>query len=181
MKFDIGDRVVVMDDVLGGKVIKILDDEITIETDDGFVMNFLKKELVKIDIDQSEIAKTSNLDYNLSVKEDYKKGRKLTRVKNKKDGVPPMEVDLHINKLTKSTRGMDNYDMLNLQLETAKHKLEFAIRNRIPRIVFIHGVGEGVLKQELGYLFRNYSVDYYEASYQKYGMGATEVYIRQNK
>ena len=52
-----------------------------------------------------------------------------------------MEVDLHINQLVKSTRGMQNHEMLNLQLETAKRRLEFAIQNRIQRIVFIHGVG----------------------------------------
>ena len=99
----------------------------------------------------------------------------------KPDKLPPMEVDLHIHQLTDSTRGMDNYDMLNLQMETAKHKLEFAIKNRIPKIVFIHGVGEGVLKTELDYLFKNYNVDFYAANYKKYGIGATEVYIYQNK
>ena len=75
---------------------------------------------------------------------------------------------------------MDNFDMLNLQLETAKRKLEFAIQKRISKIVFIHGVGAGVLKTELHYLFNKYPVKYYDASYQKYGLGATEVYIFQN-
>ena len=92
-----------------------------------------------------------------------------------------MEVDLHINQLIDSTRGMDNFDILTIQLDTAKHKLEFAIRNRIRRVVFIHGVGEGVLKTELEYLFNKYHVDFYDAPYQKYGLGATEVYIFQNK
>ncbi|HZJ19117.1 MAG TPA: Smr/MutS family protein, partial [Pricia sp.] len=79
-----------------------------------------------------------------------------------------------------STRGMSNYEMLNLQLETAKRQLEFAIKKRIQKVVFIHGVGEGVLKEELNYLFRRYeNVKYYDAEYQKYGLGATEVYIYQ--
>ena len=95
--------------------------------------------------------------------------------------MPPMEVDLHIQHLVKSTKGMQNYDMLTLQLDTAKYKLEFAIRKRIPRIVFIHGVGEGVLQKELEYLFAKYPVRITEASYQKYGLGATEVYILQKK
>ena len=47
--------------------------------------------------------------------------------------------------------------------------------------VFIHGVGEGVLKLELEYLFSRYdNVKFYDADYQKYGLGATEVYIYQN-
>ena len=92
-----------------------------------------------------------------------------------------MEVDLHINKLVKSTRGLDNYDMLNLQLDTAKRKVEFAIQKRISKIVFIHGVGEGVLKSELQSLLNKYPVKHYDASYKQYGLGATEVYVFQNK
>jgi dsDNA-specific endonuclease/ATPase MutS2 len=76
---------------------------------------------------------------------------------------------------------MSNYEMLNLQLDTAKRQLEFAIRKRIQKVVFIHGVGEGVLREELYTLFRRYdNLKYYDAEYQKYGHGATEVYIFQN-
>ena len=93
-----------------------------------------------------------------------------------------MEVDLHINQLVKNSRGMQNHEMLNLQIETAKRRLEFGFQNRIQRIVFIHGVGEGVLKLELEYLFKRYEgLKFYDANYQKYGQGATEVYIFQSK
>ena len=53
-------------------------------------------------------------------------------------------------------------------------------RKQIQKVVFIHGVGEGVLKSELHFLFKKYSIQSYDASYQKYGQGATEVYINQN-
>jgi hypothetical protein len=77
---------------------------------------------------------------------------------------------------------MASHEMLNLQLDTAKRQLEFAIKKHIQRIVFIHGVGEGVLKLELEYLFKRYdNLKFYDANYQKYGVGATEVYIFQNK
>jgi dsDNA-specific endonuclease/ATPase MutS2 len=76
---------------------------------------------------------------------------------------------------------MSNYDILTLQTETAKRHLEFAIRNRIPKIVFIHGVGEGILKAELDFLLGRYDqIFFQEANYQKYGQGATEVFIKQN-
>jgi dsDNA-specific endonuclease/ATPase MutS2 len=92
-----------------------------------------------------------------------------------------MEVDLHINKLIASTKGMTNFEMLNLQLDTAKRQLDFAIRKKIQKVVFIHGVGEGILKEELYFLFKRYeNAKYYDADYQKYGMGATEVYFFQN-
>ena len=76
---------------------------------------------------------------------------------------------------------MSNHDMLTLQLDAARRQLDFAICKRIQKVVFIHGVGEGVLKMELEYLFGRYNnVKYYDANYQKYGLGATEVYIFQN-
>ncbi|SKC01373.1 Smr domain-containing protein [Salegentibacter salinarum] len=71
--------------------------------------------------------------------------------------------------------------MLNLQMETAKRQIEFAMRKRIQKIVFIHGVGEGVLKAELDFLLGRYdNLKFYDADYQKYGLGATEVYFFQN-
>lgn len=76
---------------------------------------------------------------------------------------------------------MSNFDILNIQMDSAKGQLDFAIKNRLPKIVFIHGVGEGVLKAELEFLFSKYNeITFKEASYQKYGLGATEVHIKQN-
>ena len=76
---------------------------------------------------------------------------------------------------------MSNYDILTLQTETAKRHIEFAIKNRIPKIVFIHGVGEGILKAELDFLLGRYeNIAFQNANYQKYGFGATEIYIKQN-
>ena len=92
-----------------------------------------------------------------------------------------MEVDLHIHKLVRSIKGMTNHDMITLQIDTAKRQLEFAINKRIPSVIFIHGVGQGVLREELRYLFGRYdNIRISEADYKKYGLGAMEVYIVQN-
>ena len=92
-----------------------------------------------------------------------------------------MVVDLHIEKLLSDTRGMTTFDLLNYQMDTARGQLEFAMRKRIQRVVFIHGVGEGILKEELRTLFRRYEgLKVQDADYRKYGMGATEVYIPQS-
>lgn len=184
MSFNIGDKVAVLDDVISGKVIAIHPTKIVIETSDGFPFEFMPKELVVIKQNQSELSKYSDISNESLLKqnEDFTSKKKTAKFKTdlKPDKQPPMEVDLHIHNLTASVKGMDNYDMLTIQMEHAKHKLEFAIRNRIPKVVFIHGVGAGVLKSELEFLFKNYHVEYYEASYKKYGLGATEVYIYQN-
>jgi len=177
-KFSIGDRAEVLDEAIAGIVQKVDDDGVTLITDDGFPMQFLESELVKVEGDIS----VSNYDVAKVKKEkEIPKRRNTTAIKPKERTAPKMEVDLHIHQLVESSRGMSNYDMLNIQMDTAKRQLDFAIRKRIQRVVFIHGVGEGVLKEELHYLFNRYdNVKFYDADYQKYGLGATEIYIYQN-
>lgn len=184
MSFKVGDTVAVIDDIIKGKVIAIYPDKIVLETPDGFSFEFLPKELVVIKESQSELSKYSDItNENLLEKisdTTSKKHKVKFKTDTRQEKLPPMEVDLHIHQLTASSSQMDIYDILNLQIDTAKHKLEFAIRNRIPKVVFIHGVGEGILKTELDFLFNKYHVKIYAASFKKYGLGATEVYIYQN-
>ncbi len=182
MNFEVGDKVEAIDDVISGIVQAVNGNTITVETSEGFPITFEASELVKVSSD--EIAR--DLSYQkihnaIQEKEAAKKPKRILE-KTKKERVETiMEVDLHIHQLTSAYKGLSNYDMLTLQTDTAKRQLEFAIRKRIPKVVFIHGVGAGVLKEELAYLFRRYdNVKYYDANYQKYGLGATEVYIYQN-
>ncbi|NJB37602.1 MULTISPECIES: Smr/MutS family protein [Flavobacteriaceae] len=176
--FKKGDSVEVLDEPIKGNVIAINNNQITIETEDGFPLTFSAKQLVKV---AGEI-KVSNFEaFQVQKQKDRPQKKRKPVVKPKERNAPKMEVDLHIHQLTKSVRDLTNFDMLNLQLDTAKRQLEFAINKRIQKVVFIHGVGEGVLKEELHYLFGRYSnVSYYDADYKKYGLGATEVYISQN-
>lgn len=176
--FSIGDTVETLDDTILGIVTAISGTIITIESTDGFMMNFSVSELVKI----NDEIKVSNYEIaQVKSEKNSQKRKKTQAIKPKERNAPKMEVDLHIHQLVKSKRGMSNYEILNLQINTAKRQLEFAIRKRIQKVVFIHGVGEGVLKEELKYLFGRYdNVKFYDADYQKYGLGATEVYIYQN-
>lgn len=179
--FEIGDSVEVLDEKLSGEVVAVSDSEITIESEDGFMMKYAPNELVKIS--ESNTIKVSNFEVAQikAEKESTKRKNKLI-AKPKERNAPKMEVDLHINQLVKSPKGMGNHEILNLQMETAKRQLEFAMRKRIQKVVFIHGVGEGVLKEELKFLFGRYdNLKYYDADYQKYGIGATEVYIYLSK
>ena len=178
-----GDYVLVLDEDLSGVVKNVVGNTISIETDEGFLIDFNKNELVKKQKTQSlkrELFSHNNINAVVAEKESQKRKPQVKK-KTKERFEPTMEVDLHINQLVKSLKGMTNHDMLTLQLDTARRKLDFAISKRIQKIVFIHGVGEGVLKIELEYLFGRYNnVKFYDANYQKYGLGATEVYIYQN-
>ncbi|MFD0990822.1 Smr/MutS family protein [Mariniflexile jejuense] len=183
MIFKVGDSVLVLDEAMTGIIKKIVGNTISIETNDGFLLDFESNELVKRTPEVSLKKNVfSHANPNTAIKEkELSVKRKQVKTKPKERFVPTMEVDLHIHQLVKSSIGMTNHDMLTLQLDTAKRQLDYAISKRIQKMVFIHGVGEGVLKVELEYLFGRYSnIKFYDANYQKYGVGATEVYIYQN-
>lgn len=177
-----GDKVQVLDEAEEGIVISVSSQNVTIESVDGFELTYALHELLKIE-DTSALKQASSRHSISAALMEKQTPKKRSFVKEKKSRKEEfiLEVDLHIEKLTKDFRRMEKFDMLNLQLDMARGQVEFAISNRIPRIVFIHGVGEGVLKAELGYLFSRYpEINYEDANYQKYGLGATQIYIKQN-
>ncbi|TCN52077.1 DNA mismatch repair protein MutS [Flavobacterium circumlabens] len=177
-----GDKVSVLDEAINGVVVSVKNKEILIETEDGFMMTFFVNELIKIQDSSNLMNSIKRIDLDQVTKEKTEpKSRSFVKERKDKREISAPEFDLHIEKLIPNKRGMSNYDILTLQTETAKRHIEFAIRNRIPKIVFIHGVGEGILKAELDFLLGRYDgIDFQDANYQKYGLGATEVYFRQN-
>lgn len=90
-----------------------------------------------------------------------------------------IEVDLHINELLDNTTNMTNSEMLDYQLGVFNKTLNEYKDKKGQKIVFIHGKGEGVLRnailKELKSKYRNYS--YQDASFREYGFGATMVTI----
>ncbi|RAR75509.1 Smr domain-containing protein [Flavobacterium aciduliphilum] len=181
-KFEIGDKVSVLDDAIDGVVIAVKNNEITIETTDKFVMTYFVNELIKINNtnDLKSIIGSKTLNYKtIDVLPPKKQNAPAFKSDKTERGIP--EFDLHIEKLVKNYKGLSNFDILSIQTDTAKRHIEFAIKNRIPKIVFIHGVGEGVLKAELDFMLKRYdTISFQDANYQKYGLGATEVYFKQN-
>ncbi|MEJ6546937.1 MAG: DNA mismatch repair protein MutS [Flavobacteriaceae bacterium] len=177
MGFQKGDQVCVLDQDLEGVVLSVIDNEVTIETSFGFLMKFKPKELIIMPLNGLEV---SNYEVAQMKHEKIENKPKYQNTFSKKEReAPKMEVDLHIHQLTQA-RGLSNYEILNIQLDTAERQLNFAISKKIQKVVFIHGIGAGVLKEELVYLFKRYvGLRYYDGDYKKYGMGATEIYLSQ--
>lgn len=94
-----------------------------------------------------------------------------------KDGI--IEVDLHIDQLVDTTRGLSNADILNLQVDEFRRVMDANLKSHGQKIVFIHGKGEGVLRQaimkELNHRYKGHQVQ--DASFREYGFGATQVTI----
>ncbi len=98
----------------------------------------------------------------------------------KDTGKTIVEVDLHINELLDTTAGMSNTDIINVQLSKFRETMEQYKSKKGQKIAFIHGKGEGVLRnaiiQELKTKYKN--CPYQDASFKEYGFGATMVTIK---
>lgn len=113
-------------------------------------------------------------------KDDVKKeNRRRIHVK-KGDKNQPLEVDLHINSLLEDVTGMSPKEMFEYQVDKFNEIMRANINKKGTRIVFIHGKGDGVLRTEIQKQLRKKYPGCYvqDASFQKYGFGATMVTIR---
>lgn len=91
-----------------------------------------------------------------------------------------LEVDLHAEQLLETTAGMNSFDILNYQLDVVRNTLNENIKYKNKRIVFIHGKGDGILRNAIAQeLRRKYPrCISQDASFQKYGFGATMVIVK---
>lgn len=91
-----------------------------------------------------------------------------------------IEIDLHTNEVLETIAGMDSKDILEYQLDIFHKTMEKYKLKRGQKIVFIHGKGEGVLRQRILWeLQRKYKRHHHQdASFKQYGYGATLVTIK---
>jgi hypothetical protein len=109
-----------------------------------------------------------------TMQEGVKSGSTVTITK------PAKEIDLHIEKLSDQYVGMSNNAMLTLQLTEFQKNLDNALATGMEEIVFIHGVGNGVLKKEIHKILSNHkSIKFFQdAQKEKFGYGATLVRLK---
>ena len=89
-----------------------------------------------------------------------------------------MEVDLHLHKLVEDESTLSDGEKLRFQLEFFERRLNTAIRERKKRVIVIHGVGEGILREEVRKALQFYEgVRFDDADPRRYGYGATAIEI----
>lgn len=93
--------------------------------------------------------------------------------------LPLQEVDLHIGELLDSTSGLDNSAMMQVQLDAVRKEMNRHALRVGQKIVFIHGKGDGVLRQAVRNLLKKEypKAELQDASFREYGFGATLVTI----
>lgn len=112
-----------------------------------------------------------------------KSNKSLTKVKNndagllRKYGLSGVNaiVDLHIESLIEYPEHFSNGELMRIQLNHFRSELDKAMVAKMQSIVFIHGVGNGKLKESIEIELRELKLKYRAADFSKYGIGATEV------
>ena len=133
-------------------------------------------------VENDEVARPLVVDSKRLKEQMYKEEKVIANSSKKKsrkdDGT--LVIDLHADEVLETTAGMNSADILHYQMDIFKKTMEENKKKKGQKIIFIHGKGEGVLRQtlihELNYRYK--SCVYQDASFQEYGYGATQVTIK---
>lgn len=88
------------------------------------------------------------------------------------------EVDLHIENLVEHPGDLSAHEAFEIQMHYFRTCLNHAIQNHVKKVVFIHGVGRGILKDEILKELKQYdNIAVMDAPMSKYGVGAHELYF----
>lgn len=174
MQFKIGDKVCFLNEKGSGVISSILSKTtVKVRIDEGFDLPFAVNQLLLVSDSKSvEIPSAFAIKQkNTIIPVNRSKPHNINDVE--------IEVDLHIDELLDKHNGMNNTQILHVQLRHAKKELENAISSHAKKITFIHGIGIGRLKQELCSILSHYEgLRFHDAPFSRYGQGATEVILR---
>ncbi len=169
-------KVVFLHEPGGGVISEINSNErVTVIDEDGFTRIYFTSKIAPVyqeeyHVDEHIIENIQNQDNS----NNQKKSKKSLSIKQKNKIIP--EIDLHIEELVKSHKGLSNHEILTKQMSAFRQFYFKAKSNKTQKIIVIHGVGEGVLRFEIrSFLSKENGVEFYDANYQKYGQGATVV------
>ena len=182
-----GDIVKFLNEDLEGEIKKVISDStLLIAATDGFDYEVAIHEIIVINKDNSHQYKVDDEEISTKIKS-YNNSKSASSEKildkyfktTKFQFERVVEVDLHLEELVEFPQLLDDWQKLHTQIQHLKKCLNAALDENVKKIVFIHGVGTGVLKTEIRNYLSNYSnLTFKDADQREYGIGATEVLIR---
>lgn len=183
MEIKVGNSVFVIDEDLSGTVTGLDGNRVTFECEDGFEYTYFKDQLIVLDGDGKATHEVKA--YQAEKEKSYSNAWAVEhnptsffeeRIKFK--GKKP-EFDLHIEVIAPEAKFSTKHEALLFQLDFVRHVIHLAYRRRVPRLVFVHGVGKGVLRDQLREMLTNDypNIEFLDGPYTKFGDGATEVMI----
>ncbi|MFT4753267.1 MAG: hypothetical protein ACI85Q_000806 [Salibacteraceae bacterium] len=185
MKFLVGDKVHLLDEDGEGVITEILNANQVLVDLEGFSFEFDISNILKVNSNNEVVHHRKDLqsDFKLdNLKSDTRK-EVLQHIPKKvfqrvsKSGYP--EIDLHIYELVDKPQNLSNSEMLQIQNFRLEQFIQDCITSLVSELVVIHGVGEGVLKQEVRSILSSHgNMEFWDADFREYGSGATHVRIR---
>ena len=195
-KVKVGDRVKFLNDVGEGVVIKVETSIAIVEDESGFDHEYDLAELLPVggEVEEEERYGNNLPDMSEVLARDIseEKQKKLQeafdikyaneRATNQKRRGEFMEVDLHFHELVEDMSGLKDRTKLDIQLNHFERMMRIAAEQRIRKVIFIHGVGQGVLRHQIRSRLEMYypECSVREANPREYGSGATEVLLGQS-
>jgi dsDNA-specific endonuclease/ATPase MutS2 len=192
MRFKKGDIVLFLNEKMEGVVQSINSKGLVVVLNtDGFEVPVLEKDIVhKLSDDQKREEKSKSVKPLpiVVVREDDFSDMNFMKEENQRNVSKPhshrrddveMEVDIHIERLLSKHTHLGNAQIVRIQMDQTELAIKRAFALGMHRLIIIHGVGNGTLKEEVRKLLKRYSnIRYADASFQKYGNGATVVYLK---
>ena len=168
----VGDLVSFLDESGEGQIIDIDGNTILVDVQ-GFQKSYDISEIIKREQGfENKIINSQVINKDVSVS---------TKVKMAIDS-EVFVVDLHASAIPNFRNQLKGHNILLFQMETAKNHLESARKNRLKKMIFIHGNGSGTLKYQLEQWLNSLSfISYQDASYRSFGQGAIEVKLYNSK
>lgn len=184
----VGDEVLLVNEAGGGIVLEVLGLRVRVRTRDGFELEYPLKAVVKKDpalrhtvSDHHAQLVAANDRLQERIQRDKGRGaneRNGGKAAGKREDPQVMEVDLHLQELIDDERHLTDGEKLRFQLDYFERMLNTAIRERKRKLIVIHGVGEGVLREEVRKMLQFYEgCRFDDADPRRYGYGATAIDI----
>ena len=193
--FQTGQRVKFLNDVGSATVVRFEGSTVVVEDEDGFERSVSAAELMAAPDPEVEarqygdtipdVAQLLALEVGekrmRELQKDFEVRYQHAQATNMARRDAHMEVDLHIHELVDDQRGLPDRAKLAIQMDHFDRMMDIAKREKLRRIVFIHGVGQGVLRHQIRTTLEQHHPDcsYREGDPRKYGSGATEVWLGQ--
>lgn len=191
----IGMKVRFLDDVGQGTITKIISEkEVMVEDENGFEYAHACSRLIVVENQQEEamayeraiptvleiLQQEISSEHQRRLEKEF--NHKYAAAQANPQRSQEMEVDLHIHALVDSQTGLTPATMLELQLAHFERMLQIGIRQRLKKIIFIHGIGQGVLRHQIWTRIEQYYPDCTcrSGDPRQYGNGASEVWIGQS-
>ena len=168
MEFKVGDNILLKKEKQSGIITKINSlYKVQIETPDGFEINVSVKDIILID-SLTEKSSAYGTDF---YHKDLPNSKKPSAKQQRSQTI--LKVDLHIELLTDNFQYMDNFEIVQIQLDLCQKKIEKALNSNYQKIIIVHGIGTGVLKAEVHKLLDHYQLRHYLSK----DAGTTEVML----